>query len=98
MSYEADTIQKCANRIADDLELRLEHWSDVVFQEGRDGRELLIACRDLFIRALKSAGGTRQHAHAMIDGYDKHISGESKIMRQTSLLVSPNGRPLHKLP
>lgn len=96
MSYEADTIQKCAERIADDLEKRLAYWSDVVAEEGRDGRELLIACRDLFVRALKSVGGTRQHAHAMIDGYDKHISGESKIMRQASLLISPNGRPLHK--
>lgn len=97
MTYEADTIQKCAERIADDLEKRLEYWAEVVNQEGRDGRELLVACRDLFVRALVAAGGDRRHAHAMVDGYDKQISGGSKVLRQASLLVSPNGRPLHKV-
>ena len=99
MSYEADTIQRCVKRITADLEKQIERWSEVVFQEGRDGRELLFATRDLFVQTVKAVGGTRDNAHALVDGYDKHISGEgeSKIMRQASLLIAPNGRPFTKV-
>lgn len=98
--YEAETIARHTRQIADDfeknLERPLEYWSDVISQRGSDGREILIALRDIFMRALVRAGGERRHAHAMVDGYDGNDS-PSKISRQSSLLVSPNGRPLTKI-
>ncbi len=100
VNYEAETIAKHTRQIADDLERmiapRLESWSEVVFQRGSDGRELLCALRDIFMRALVRAGGHRRHAHAMVDGFDGHDS-PSKISRQSSLLVAPNGRPLGEI-
>ena len=100
MTYEAETIAKHTRQIADDLEKsiepRLEYWSEVTLQRGSDGRELLIALRDIWLRALVRVGGTRHHAHAMVDGFDGHDS-PSKIGHRTSLLVAPNGRPLTKV-
>ena len=96
MTHEAETITKHARQIADDLERRMEHWAEVSHEDGRDGRELLVGPLFMVIRQAQALGMTKAHLKAIIDNTDSLDAG-GKITRQSSLLVAPNGRPLHRV-
>ncbi len=96
MTYEAETITKHARQIADDLERRMDFWANVSHEEKRDGRELLVGPLFMLIRQARAAGLSKTHVKAIIDNTDSFDAG-GKQTRETSLLVSPNGRPLHKV-
>ena len=96
MSYEAETITKHAKQIADDLEKRMEFWANVSHEDGRDGRELIVGPLFMLVRQCRAAGMTKAHIKAIIDNTDSFDAG-GKFTREASLLVSPNGRPLHKV-
>ncbi len=96
MTYEAETITKHARQIADDLERRMEHWAAISYDEKRDGRELLVGPLFMLIRQAQAAGMTKAQVKAIIDNTDSFDAG-GKITREASLLVSPNGRPLHRV-
>ncbi len=96
MTYEAETITKHAKQIADDLERRMEFWANVSHEEKRDGRELLVGPLFMLIRQARAAGLDKARVKAIIDATDAFDAG-GKFTREASLLVSPNGRPLHRV-
>lgn len=96
MTYEAETITKHARQIADDLERRMEHWAAVSYDEKRDGRELIVGPLFMLIRQAQAVGMTKAQVKAIIDHADS-FEASSKVTREVSMLVSPNGRPLHKV-